>query len=163
MAIRFDENDIRVMGRNAAGVRGINLKGDDEVVGVVLATDDEDLLTVTQNGFGKRTALKEYLKQADDGTTRAQSRGGKGRIDIRTTERNGRVVTIRCVSDSDSVMFISKNGMIVRVPVSSISRIGRNTKGVKLVNLKAGDRLISAARVAETEEEVNSQAEQPNN
>ncbi|MCH8260860.1 MAG: DNA gyrase subunit A [Planctomycetes bacterium] len=149
MSIRFDENDVRVMGRSAAGVKGIDLRGGDEVVGLVRALDVEDLLTITRNGYGKRTPLKEYLVCGEDGSTRAQSRGGKGRIDIRTTTRNGRVVAIRCLRNTDSVMFISERGMIVRVPAHTISRIGRNTQGVRLVNLKSGDQLIAAARVVE--------------
>ena len=151
MAIRFDENDARVMGRSAAGVKGIELRRGDELVGLIRVDDDADLLTVTENGYGKRTPLAEYLVRSDDGTTRTQGRGGKGRIDIRTTTRNGRVVSIRCVHEGDSLMFISQGGMIVRVPASSISQIGRNTQGVRLVNLKHGDKVIAAARVAESD------------
>ena len=149
MAIRFDENDARVMGRSAAGVKGIELADGDEVVGLIRVDDDADLLTVCENGYGKRTALTEYLVQQEDGSTRPQSRGGKGRIDIKTTERNGNVVAVRCLREDDSVMFISESGMLVRVAAGSISRIGRNTQGVRLVNLKNGDKLIAAARVAE--------------
>jgi DNA gyrase subunit A len=153
MAIRFHENDARVMGRSAAGVRGIDLKAGDEVVGLVRADDGADLLTVTVNGFGKRTALSDYLVHLEDGTTRPQSRGGKGRIDIRTTARNGPVVAIVCVQEeTDGIVFVSALGMIVRVPVKTISRIGRATQGVTLVKLKQGDRLIAAARVVESDE-----------
>jgi DNA gyrase subunit A len=156
MAIRFDENDARVMGRNAAGVKGIDLRPDDQVVGLVHVEDEADLLTVTACGYGKRTALSDYLVQSDDGSTRPQSRGGKGRIDIRTTTRNGPVVAICCVRESDGLMFVSEKGMIVRMPVGSISRIGRNTQGVRVVNLKPGDRLKAAARVLESDEEEES-------
>jgi len=152
MAIRFDENDARVMGRSAAGVKGIELQKSDQVVGLVRCDPDSDLLTVTQNGYGKRTALAEYLVQMEDGTTRAQSRGGKGRKDIRTTERNGKVVAVRCVQDGDSIMVISEKGMMVRIPAGTISRIGRNTQGVRLVNLKDDDRVVATARVMESEE-----------
>jgi DNA gyrase subunit A len=152
MSIRFDEDDVRIMGRNAAGVKGINLGEDDEVVGLIRVDDEEaDLLTVTENGYGKRTQLSEYLVQSDDGSSRTQSRGGKGRIDIRANDRNGKVVCIRLVLDTYGVVFISEKGMIVRVPVASISRIGRNTQGVRLVNLKDGDRLIAAATITEPE------------
>tara|TARA_Y100000589_G_scaffold86226_1_gene80212 strand:- start:1288 stop:3903 length:2616 start_codon:yes stop_codon:yes gene_type:complete len=154
MSIRFDENDARVMGRTAAGVKGIGLADDDTVIGIVAATDDVDLLTVTENGYGKRTSMSEYLVRSEDGTTRPQSRGGKGRRDIRADERNGRVVSIRAVHEDDSLMFISSGGMIVRIPANSISRIGRNTKGVRLVNLKDGDRVISAARVFESADDT---------
>ncbi|MHC4427116.1 MAG: DNA gyrase subunit A [Planctomycetota bacterium] len=153
MAIRFDENDARVMGRNAAGVKGIDLRSDDQVVGLVRVEDEADLLTVTARGYGKRTPLSDYLVQSDDGSTRTQSRGGKGRIDIRTTTRNGPVVAICCVRESDGLMFVSEKGMIVRMPAGSISRIGRNTQGVRVVNLKPGDRLKAAARVLEADEE----------
>src|SRR5690606_15500310 len=165
MSIRFDENDVRVMGRNAAGVKGIDLKKGDEVVGLICVDDDADLLTVTENGYGKRTPLLEYLVQSEDGSTRAQSRGGKGRIDIQTTERNGQVVAIRCVREGDSLMFISESGMLVRVPAREIRRIGRNTQGVRLVNLKDGDKLMAAARIAESEgddEAGNNSANAPN-
>jgi DNA gyrase subunit A len=153
MSIRFDENDARVMGRNAAGVKGIDLADGDEVVGLIRVHDDADLLTVTEHGYGKRTPLLEYLVHSEDGSTRAQSRGGKGRRDIRTTARNGRVVAIRCVKETDSLMMISAGGMIVRMGAETISRIGRNTQGVRVVNLKDGDRLIAAARVVESKDE----------
>jgi DNA gyrase subunit A len=154
MSIRFDENDARVMGRSAAGVKGIELAEGDSVVGLIRVDDDADLLTVTSNGYGKRTSLSEYLVHSEDGSFRPQSRGGKGRIDIKTTERNGPVVAVRCVHEDDSVMFISEGGMLVRVPARTISRIGRNTQGVRLVNLKEGDKLIAAARVMESESGV---------
>ena len=149
MAIRFDESDVRVMGRTAAGVKGIDLRRGDEVVGLIRVDDDADLLTVTENGYGKRTPLSEYLVHQEHGV-RPQSRGGKGRLDIRTTERNGRVARVRCVHEDDGLIFISESGMIVRVSAASISRIGRNTQGVRVVNLKQDDRLIAAARVIES-------------
>ena len=152
MAIRFDENDARVMGRNAAGVKGIGLASDDEVIGLVRVIQGADLLTVTENGYGKRTALAEYLVQSEDGA-RPQNRGGKGRLDIRTTDRNGRVVDVLCVTEEHSLMFVSSGGMIVRVAASDISRIGRNTQGVRVVNLKSGDKLISAGRVMDSDDE----------
>lgn len=151
MAIRFDENDVRVMGRNAAGVKGISLRDDDRVVGLVRGDNERDLLTVSENGYGKRTGMIEYLVQSEDGSTRTQSRGGKGRIDIRTTDRNGDVVAVRSVADEDSIICVSENGMIVRMSASSISRIGRATQGVRIVNLKDGDRLISVAKIVDDE------------
>ena len=146
-SIRFDENDARLMGRTAAGVRGIALAEDDKVIGAVLAEDDADLLTMTENGYGKRTPMLEYLVHSEDGSTRAQSRGGKGRKDIQTGDRNGLVADIRSVRDTDSLMFITASGMLVRIPASDIRTIGRNTKGVRVVNLKDDDRLIAAAKV----------------
>ncbi len=153
MSIRFHEGDARVMGRSAAGVRGVALREGDEVIGLVRVLEGADLLTATAHGYGKRTPLEEYLVRLEDGTTRTQSRGGKGRIDIRPTKRNGPVVDIRVVQETDGVVFVSESGMIVRVPASSISRIGRNTQGVRLVNLKEGDRLIATARVVEESDE----------
>jgi len=151
MAIRFSEDDVRMTGRNSSGVKGISLVSGDEVVGLVIADDSKDLLTATVNGYGKRTGMREYLVQSEDGTTRTQSRGGKGRIDIRTTKRNGPVVSVIAVSEQDSVMTISENGMIVRMAASSISRIGRATQGVRVVRIKPDDRLISVARVVESD------------
>ncbi|MDP7070316.1 MAG: DNA gyrase subunit A [Phycisphaerales bacterium] len=147
MSIRFNEGDARVMGRVAAGVKGIDLKDNDEVVGLVRVDDDADLLTVTANGYGKRTPMVEYLVHSEDGSTRPQSRGGKGRRDIRTEGRNGMVVSIRNVHDTDGMVLASESGMLVRIPADSISRIGRATQGVRLVNLKAGDRVIAAAKI----------------
>ncbi|HIB02028.1 MAG TPA: DNA gyrase subunit A, partial [Phycisphaerales bacterium] len=115
MSIRFLETDARLMGRTAAGVKGISLGANDRVVGCVLAEDDADLMTMTENGFGKRTPMLEYLVHSEDGSTRAQSRGGKGRRDIQTGGRNGLVADIRAVRDFDSLMFITANGMLVRI------------------------------------------------
>jgi DNA gyrase subunit A len=149
MSIRFHEDDARVMGRAAAGVKGIELEEGDTVVGLVRCEGGADLLTVTENGYGKRTDLAEYLVRQEDGSTRPQSRGGKGRIDIKTSDRNGRVVTVRCVREAEGVMFITSGGMLIRTAVASISRIGRNTQGVRVVRLKEDDRLIAAAGIAD--------------
>ena len=145
MSIRFNENDARVMGRTAAGVKGIDLGSGDTVVGLVRAEEGCDLLTVTENGYGKRTDMSEYLVHREDGTTKPQSRGGKGRRDIRTEGRNGCVVTIRRADDGFGLVLASESGMVVRIPLDSVSRIGRNTMGVRLVKLKDGDRLVAAA------------------
>jgi len=169
MAIRFKEEDARAMGRDASGVKGIELTDDDRVVGMVKIAmrsserdDDQqepelDLLTVTENGYGKRTPLIEYLvaSESEGGATtyRAQSRGGKGRIDIRTSERNGRVVTVMAAHESEGVVLTTQQGLLVRVPAGQISRIGRATQGVRVVNLKEGDRLIAAATVPAEESE----------
>ena len=158
MSIRFDENDARPMGRATAGVKGIGLAAGDEVVGLIRVTTGADLLTVTVNGYGKRTALSEYLVQHEDGTSHAQGRGGKGRRDIQTDARNGEVVAIRCLEEGDSVMMISAGGILVRIPGDGISRIGRNTKGVRVVNLGADDRLIAAARIADTDGDTDEDA-----
>lgn len=159
MSIRFNENDARVMGRTASGVKGISLTEDDRVVGLVRVADDADLLTVTENGYGKRTPMTEYLVHSEDGSVRSQSRAGKGRRDIRTTDRNGRVVSIRCLEKNDSIIMVSSGGMLVRIPGDSISQIGRNTMGVRLVNLKSGDAVVATAKVFEGEEDDPPQQE----
>ena len=137
-AIRFQETDVRSMGRTAAGVRGINLREGDAVVDMAIVDPMSTLLTVCENGFGKRTDFDEY---------RVQSRGGYGVINIRTTKRNGKVVGMKSVRDNDELMLITVNGMIVRIAISSIRTIGRATQGVKIIALKAGDQLVGMARV----------------
>ena len=152
LAIRFDENDARVMGRATAGVTGMNLREDDYIVGAVRCDPDTDLLTATVNGFGKRTALTEYMVQQDDGSMRCQNRGGKGRYDIKTEGRNGLVVSVRAVTAADQLMLLSKEGMVVRIPATAISQIGRNTMGVRIMRLGEGDSLMGVALVAEVDE-----------
>ncbi|NOZ76670.1 MAG: DNA gyrase subunit A [Euryarchaeota archaeon] len=142
-AIKFHEEDVRPMGRPAMGVRGIRLKGEDEVVGMVLAQEDESLLTVTENGFGKRTPFSEYP---------LQRRGGQGVINIKTTKRNGKVVGIVTVARDGEVMFTSSRGIVIRVPVRDISVIGRNTQGVTLMRLQEGDRVVGVARVTKEDD-----------
>jgi DNA gyrase subunit A len=136
MTIRFDEQEVRTMGRNARGVRGIDLEGDDEVAGLV-ATDHEDeksLLTVTENGYGKRTRLSNY---------RQQGRYGKGLIDIKTNERNGRVRSVKAVADEDDLVVMSDQGQIMVTHASDVSLVGRNTMGVTIMDVEAGDRVAS--------------------
>jgi len=159
MAIRFNEDPerggARLMGRSAAGVKGIEMPGDIEIIGVAVipaGTADEtfDLLTVTDKGYGKRTDVNEYLVKSEDGTTRAQSRGGKGRIDIKLSAKNGRPVASFAVASGDDVVFITRQGQLVRTPVDGISRYGRGAQGVRVVGLRDGDQLIAAARVVES-------------
>jgi DNA gyrase subunit A len=138
VAIHFDEADARPMGRVARGVRGIKLKPGDQVVSLLAIGEDEDVLTICENGFGKRTASGEY---------RRQSRGGQGLINIRTSDRNGSVVSCRPVHEDDQVMFITQSGMIVRNEVKTISRIGRATQGVRIVSLRGDDHVVASARV----------------
>ncbi len=142
-AIRFKEDRVRSMGRVATGVKGIELVGDDKVVAMEAVAGAPTVLTITENGFGKRTLLDEYP---------LRNRGGKGVITIKTSERNGQVVAALVVEDSDEVMFISDQGQIIRVEVSDISIIGRNTQGVTLFDLNDGERLAAVAKVAEKEE-----------
>jgi DNA gyrase subunit A len=148
MAIRFDESDVRAMGRPAYGVKGISLMEDDEVVGMVVANgqgDPASLLTVCANGFGKRTALTEY---------RSQNRGGKGLIDIKTTDRNGPVVAIAKVTDDDEVMLTTTSSILIRTKVAEMRLIGRNTQGVRLIRVEEGDSVSSLARMPEEELEA---------
>ncbi len=151
MAIRFHEDDARAMGRNASGVRGIDLSEGDAVIGLVrcLADDKRDLLSVTENGYGKRTPLSEYLVQQEDGSTRTQSRGGKGRKDIATNDRNGDVVGLLSVIEKDDVMLISTGGKIVRINAAEIRQTGRGAQGVRVIKMEEGDKLAAVARVAD--------------
>ena len=138
MAIRFAESDVRAMGRSARGVRGIKLREGDEVVDMVIANDQDSLLTVCEQGYGKRTNVVEY---------RVQGRGGFGMIDIRTTERNGKVVNLLAVTNDDEVMMVTRNGQIVRTVAKGISVIGRATQGVRCIKLRDADSLVACARV----------------
>ena len=143
-AIRFNEGDVRPMGRTAYGVRGVTLEEDDAVVGMIaVKREGPSLLVATEYGYGKRSPLSEY---------RITGRGGKGIISIQTTERNGRVVAALEVVPSDQVMLITRGGIVIRTKVSEISEIGRNTQGVRLINLEEGDQLIDVARVEEKDE-----------
>jgi DNA gyrase subunit A len=137
MTIRFDEDDVRQMGRSARGVRGIDLQGDDKVAAMV-ATNGRSLLTVTENGYGKRTLINEY---------RRQSRYGKGLIDIKTDDRNGLVSTAKAVTEDDHLVIMSEDGQIMRIRAGDVSQVGRNTKGVKIMELDAGDSVASVTVV----------------
>jgi len=149
MAIRFPEDDVRAMGRTARGVKGITLRKGDQVVDMVLASSGHSLLTVCENGFGKRTDLDDY---------RIQKRGGLGLINIKTTERNGKVVALKAVADTDDLMLISAHGIIMRTGLEQLRDIGRNTQGVKLIRLDEGDKLVAVARVVKEEEKENGEA-----
>ncbi len=138
MAVKFDEHDVRPTGRGSTGVRGITLVGDDEVIGLEVALESGTLVSITENGFGKRSSIPDY---------RLTKRGGKGVINIQTSERNGRVVGIKTVRDVDEVMFISAKGVVIRVLASDISLIGRNTQGVRLMRLNEGDKVKGCTRV----------------
>ena len=126
------------MGRAAAGVRGISLKKDDDVIGMVRGDDVKELFTITENGYGKRTPISEY---------RLIGRGGVGVKNIICSPRNGLAVAVRSVSNEDELMFISQKGIIIRNSVKSISKIGRATQGVRIMRLSEGDKVIAAARI----------------
>ncbi|KAB0671388.1 DNA gyrase subunit A [Oryzomonas sagensis] len=146
-AIRFNEGDARSMGRVTRGVRGMNLSDDDRVIGMEIVDNTavgSTIFTVCENGYGKRTDLDEY---------RDQSRGGKGIITIKTTERNGNVVNVMQVADDNDLMVITDNGKILRVPVSGFSVIGRNTQGVRLITTEEKEKVVAVAKLAEKEED----------
>jgi len=144
MSIRFPESDVRDMGRPATGVRGISLDKDDRVVALAVVDSGATLLVAGEHGIGKRTAFDEY---------RLQTRGGKGIITMKTNEKTGRVVGALTVTDNDEIMLLTQQGQMVRTPVKDIREAGRNTQGVKLINLNAGDKLTAIARViSETDE-----------
>lgn len=144
--IRFDETKVRAMGRNARGVRGVKLKDDQNVIALVIAKEEGAILTATENGYGKRTAIDEY---------RQTGRGGQGVISIQVTERNGLVVGAVQVVDQDDIMLISNGGILVRTPVKDISVIGRNTQGVKLIQLAEDEKLVSLAKLDEVPDAVD--------
>jgi DNA gyrase subunit A len=144
MAIRFPETDVRPMGRAAYGVRGISLRGDDFVVAMAEVRPGGTLLTVTEQGYGKRTEIDEY---------RVQSRGGVGIINIATTERNGKVVGVAYVQDADELLLMTQQGMILRMQTNDVRAIGRATQGVRLIDIEGEDRVVSIAKLVERDEE----------
>jgi DNA gyrase subunit A len=154
LAIKFHEHDARVIGRTSKGVKGITLKPGDEVINMVIANDEDTLLTITENGYGKRTKISEY---------RRINRGGMGVINIQCSDRNGKVVDVKTVIDEDDMIFMSKNGIIIRVPVRGISVIGRNTQGVRIMKLAQTDKVVAAAKVKYEAEENNSVLGTPEN
>jgi len=153
MAICFGETDVRCMGRDAAGVRGIMLSDGDYVVGAEKAEEGKTLLTVTQNGYGKRTALSEYLRTGADGEKQPQSRGGKGLKNYNITPKTGLVAGCRVVSDSDDVMLIENGGVIIRIPASSVNIYKRDVQGVIVMRIEEGNQVVSLERVEAMEEE----------
>ena len=153
MSICFSEEDVRPMGRDAAGVRGIALSDGDYVVGAEKYEEGKTLLTVTENGFGKRTELQEYLRTGPDGEKIAQSRGGKGLKNYNITAKTGLVAGCRVVADTDDVMLIENGGVIIRVPASSINIYKRDVMGVIVMRIEEGNKLVSMERVAAEEAE----------
>ena len=145
MAIRFPEKDVRAMGRQARGVKGIKLRKNDRVIGVSLAHDDMTVLSVSENGYGKRSKVGDY---------RLQHRGGQGIINMKTTARNGKVVGMLTVGDRDEIVLVATNGIVIRSSVKDIRTIGRNTQGVKLMSPSGGAKVSAAAKaIAEAQEE----------
>ena len=153
-AIRFPESKVRDMGRQAYGVKGITLAKGDYLIGMVVVKREASLLTVTEKGFGKRTSISDY---------RVTNRGGKGIINIKSTDRIGPVIAVKEVLDEDEVMIITQKGIVIRQPVKPIKVIGRNTQGVKLISLDSGDKVVDVARYVkqEGEEEAPEPKEEP--
>src|SRR5690606_29420859 len=150
-AVRFDENDVRPMGRNARGVRGMNLEEGQQVISMLVAGDEtQSVLTATENGFGKRTPIGEYTRHG---------RGTKGMIAIQTSERNGKVVAAVLVEPIDEIMLITTGGVLIRTRVSEIREMGRATQGVTLIAVEDGTKLSGLQRIVETDVEDKSEAE----
>ena len=142
-AVRFDENDVRAMGRNARGVRGMNLEDGQSVIAMLVAEDEaQSVLTATENGYGKRTNIAEYTRHG---------RGTKGMIAIQQTERNGKVVAATLVHADDEIMLITDRGVLVRTRVSEIRELGRATQGVTLIALDEGAKLSGLQRIVEND------------
>ena len=153
MAICFNENDVRPMGRDAVGVRGITLTGDDYVIGAEKAEEGKTLLTVTTNGFGKRTELAEYLRTGPEGEKIPQSRGGKGLKNYNITQKTGKIAGCRVVDEADDVMLIENGGVIIRIPASGINVYKRDVQGVIVMRIEEGNEVVSIERVAPEQEE----------
>ena len=150
--MRFSESDVRSMGRVSTGVKGIKLRQGDEVVDMVVVRESSSLLTICENGYGKRTSQTEYP---------SKRRAGQGVIDIKTSPRNGPVVACREIEGEEEVMVVTQNGIMIRISVQEISTIGRNTQGVRVINLDEGDRVIDMAPlpVSEGEDEEETSVE----
>lgn len=146
IAIRFDEQDVRPMGRTAHGVRGIQLNYGDEVVAMDSVTsENSEVLTATEQGLGKRTSVSEYRKQ---------TRGGKGVINIKVNEKTGIVIGMKVITPGQEIMMITAAGIIIRIDVEGISQFGRNAQGVKLMTLNDDDKVVSLAAVQQAEDDV---------
>jgi DNA gyrase subunit A len=144
MAVRFEEDEVRAMGRQARGVRAMDLGQGDYLIGAEVVEKDGLLLSIAENGFGKRTPLEDY---------RLTRRGAKGVINMKTTPRTGNVVAILSVKEDSELIIVSQNGKIIRIESSTIRQAGRSTQGVKLVTLEEGDKVAAASVIPDTEPE----------
>jgi DNA gyrase subunit A len=146
-AIRFSEDQVRAMGRTARGIRGMKLKADQKLIGLIIPKSDGTILCVTENGYGQRTEVNDY---------RECGRGGQGVIAIQTTDRNGKVVGSIPVQNDSEILLVTNGGTLVRIPVAEINVIGRNTQGVRLINVSEGEKVVSVegveAMISEKEE-----------
>ncbi|MBP3966901.1 DNA gyrase subunit A [Paenibacillus lignilyticus] len=150
MSIRFPETDVRPMGRSATGVKGINSDDDDQVIGMDVVEPENEVLIVTANGYGKRTPVSEY---------RSQSRGGKGIKTLNVTERNGSIVSLKVVQNDEDLMIMTSGGTLIRMSMAGISTMGRNTQGVRLINIREDDSVATVTRVARNDESDNNDEE----
>ena len=160
MAICFNENDVRVMGRDAAGVRGMALDAGDSIVGAGIAAKGKQLLSVTEYGYGKRTDIEEYMRLGDDGVRRPQQRGGKGLKNYNITAKTGRIAGVAIVDNEDDVMLIENGGVLIRMTAADINVYKRDTQGVILMRVEAGNRVISVDRVDREPEETADEHEE---
>ena len=160
MAICFNENDVRVMGRDAAGVRGMALDAGDSIVGAGIAAKGKQLLSVTEYGYGKRTDIEEYMRLGDDGVRRPQQRGGKGLKNYNIIAKTGRIAGVAIVDDEDDVMLIENGGVLIRMAAADINIYKRDTQGVILMRVEAGNRVISVDRVDREPEETADEHEE---
>ena len=160
MAICFNENDVRVMGRDAAGVRGMALDAGDSIVGAGIAAKGKQLLSATEYGYGKRTDIEEYMRLGDDGVRRPQQRGGKGLKNYNITAKTGRIAGVAIVDDEDDVMLIENGGVLIRMAAADINVYKRDTQGVILMRVEAGNRVISVDRVDREPEETADEHEE---
>ena len=160
MAICFNEKDVRVMGRDAAGVRGMALDAGDSIVGAGIAAKGKQLLSVTEYGYGKRTDIEEYMRLGDDGVRRPQQRGGKGLKNYNITAKTGRIAGVAIVDNEDDVMLIENGGVLIRMAAADINVYKRDTQGVILMRVEAGNRVISVDRVDREPEETADEHEE---
>jgi len=154
LAVRFEEQKVRGMGRTSTGVRGIRLKPDDEVIGFIVVKSVSTLLVVTDKGFGKRSNIGDY---------RVTNRGGKGVITIKTGEKNGNLIALMEVNDKDELVIITNKGMVIRQGVKAIRVMGRNTQGVRVIRLKEGDSIADIAKVVAEDVEIGVNGNNGNN
>ncbi len=154
LAIRFNEKDVREMGRTATGVRGIRLSPDDEVIGFIVIRSADTLLVVTDKGYGKRSKISDY---------RVTHRGGKGILTVKTGEKNGKLIAMKEVNDNDELVIISNTGMVIRQSVKEIRVMGRNTQGVRVIRLREGETIADVAKVVKEENELNNKNENNGN
>ena len=143
--IRFAETDARPLGRVSQGVKGIELNDDEKIIGMEIIDDSVEILSVTANGYGKRTSVSEYRKQ---------SRGGKGILAMRLTEKNGDIIQIKPVTDKDDLMIISDKGQVIRTKISGISLMGRTTQGVRLIKLKENENVVAVEKIVDPDEAI---------